>query len=1295
MRKIIIRSVLLISGTFIFSCAPRQEHEHQNLFTPVVVEAKNFAPSNDSVHEPRIVRIAEVSKIAAPKPVVVPANNNVVIAREPEVKPVGKPQVNVPGQGGFLLPEIIPALDSHLSAGIPEVLLAKDAYIKDQNPKNFSSFSKLQGLRQDNIRSIFRDRSGNLWIGTSGGGVSKYDGRFFTHFTEKQGLLNNNVWEVFEDRAGNMWFGTDGGINKYDGKTFTHFTTKEGVTGNSICCILQDKNGNMWFATGDGGVSKYDGRSFTNYTEKQGLPNNSVWSLLEDNEGNIWCGTDLGGASKFDGHAFTNYTVREGLTDNAIYSMLKDSQGNIWLGTHGGASKFDGRTFKNYTNKEGLISSIVMSMLEDKEGNIWFGTYEGLSKFDGNRVDAIESGGKMSSDNTHGLLKENGKFTRSFENFSEKEGLNSSTVWCMLEDKTGNIWFGTYGAGISKYDGKSFTHITQKEGLSSNKIFSISEDKSGNLWFGLRYGTVTKYDGKSFSHYNEKGSLSNHIVWCVLEDTKGNFWFGTDGGGVAKYDGKSYTHYTEKEGLANNTVKCMLEDKQGNIWFGTYNGVTMYDGNRAETVEAPAFTNFTEAEGLINNSVSSIMEDKEGSIWFGTYGGVSIYQPQEKRKPGSSVFRNFTEKEGLINNNVLSILEEKNGNIWFGTNGGVCRYDGNASGKTETKEGSAKQNGTSSHGKSFIHFTEKQGLSNNVVPAMLEDRSGNLWFGTRNGLSRISAKNKAALSSSVPPEENNENIIFRNYTYEDGFLGIGVNAGITICEDRNNTIWIAANDRLTAYHPTETSEGESSDTISPNIQLTSLALFNENIQWANLTTGLPSPDALEQTNLAADTSFTLGNGVKVGDFWFYGITKWYGLPEGLSLAHNNNYLTFNFIGITLTQPKKVKYKYKLEGLDENWSAITNRTEAAYGNLAPGTYAFKVKAMNSEGYWSDESSYSFTIRPPWWKTWWFRTGVALFAIASIWYYIKSREKKLVLEKETLERTVVERTKEVVEEKKTVEEQKYLIEEKSEKLGAALKDITDSINYALRIQQAILPDKKEVYKTLSQCFILFKPKDIVSGDFYFFHKKNELIFIAAVDCTGHGVPGAFMSMVGSERLSDAVQQTSDTTEILSLLNKGVKTSLKQSDKDESTRDGMDIALCCIDLRNSVVKYTGANRPIWLIRKNSLPAGTDPLISLEEIKPTKAAIGGLTPDGQHFASHEIQLSAGDTFYICTDGYADQFSGHNGKKLMTKKLKEILVSIQHLTMQEQEIYLENFVEKWRSGVEQVDDILVIGIRI
>ncbi len=295
--------------------------------------------------------------------------------------------------------------------------------------------------------------------------------------------------------------------------------------------------------------------------------------------------------------------------------------------------------------------------------------------------------------------------------------------------------------------------------------------------------------------------------------------------------------------------------------------------------------------------------------------------------------------------------------------------------------------------------------------------------------------------------------------------------------------------------------------------------------------------------------------------------------------------------------------------------------------------------------------------------------------------QEQERKKILEsqKDQLEIQVAERTAEVVK-------QKEEIEEKSAKLQEAYKDVRDSIQYAKRIQESILPADHIIQTAFPNSFVYYKPKDIVSGDFYWFHQTDEKLFIAAADCTGHGVPGAFMSTIGTENLNDAVTKSSELGVILNLTNKGMKRILHQSSNEDSTRDGMDIALCSFNSDFSKMEYSGANRPLWMIRNKS--------DLLEELKATKVAIGGLTEIEQQFTTHTLQLNKGDTIYISTDGYADQFSA-NDKKLMTKRFKEILVSIQDKPMLEQKEFLHSFLEKWQRNVEQVDDILIIGIRI
>jgi serine phosphatase RsbU (regulator of sigma subunit) len=251
----------------------------------------------------------------------------------------------------------------------------------------------------------------------------------------------------------------------------------------------------------------------------------------------------------------------------------------------------------------------------------------------------------------------------------------------------------------------------------------------------------------------------------------------------------------------------------------------------------------------------------------------------------------------------------------------------------------------------------------------------------------------------------------------------------------------------------------------------------------------------------------------------------------------------------------------------------------------------------------------------------------------------------------------------------------------------KEITDSIEYAKTIQHAMLPVEKEIHAIFPESFVLFKPKDIVSGDFYWFRKSGNLCFVAAADCTGHGVPGAFMSMIGNDKLNFALQEKKLTkpSAILGELNNGVKEALKQNDLGSTSRDGMDIVLCAFDIENNKLEYAGANRTLYKISSGELT----------EYSPSKSAIGGFTSLDFQYANNELGFVSGDVFYLFTDGYADQFGGDKGKKLMTKNLKEILLSIAHQPMDIQKQELEKAFNQWRGSHEQVDDVLVIGVRV
>ncbi|MBV6428509.1 MAG: hypothetical protein KIPDCIKN_03044 [Haliscomenobacter sp.] len=949
------------------ACKERTSYQQTSYETLKVVKAVGREVPSDSLAQPRVVDVDETKLqiVQAKTPQAVQTNRNIMRAGNPKIIPVDTGSLirHTPGKNGLKEPVRSAARGLQVKAGSPEVVVAKDRVSKDLNPQNFSSFGKLQGLKYNVIQCLLKDHNGNLWMGTVGGGITKYDGKFFTHYSEAEGLLNNSVLSILEDRNGNLWFGTEIGLSRFDGTTFTQYMAAEGFVDGEVLAMLEDPSGRLWLGTSSGLIA-FDGKAFVRYTTEQGLPHDEVRCIAQDQSGALWIGTHGGGLARFDGAAFTHFTENEGLSNNHVSSILEDQSGRLWIGTNsGGLLRFDGKTFALFTEEEGLSNNAVYRLMEDRAGNLWIGTL----------------GGGASK-----LSRQKGSETFWFTHYTENEGLNHISVIAMLEDDNGALWMGTDGGGLNLFQGNTFTHYTESEGISNRSVFSIISDRNKHLWFATFGGGVNRYDGRSFSPYTQAEGLLDNSVYDLLEDRKGNIWLANSSSGVTKFDGQRLVHYSESNGLSNNEVLSILEDKNGALWFSTRGGgVSRFEPNPVG--DGGRFTHFGANEGLGGDIVFSMLEDRKGNLWFCTMGaGVTKYDGRQ--------FTQFTETEGMSHNSVLSVCEDRSGNLWFGTmGGGVTWYDG----------------------RRFVHLTEEEGLSHNVVLSLLEDRNGNMWFGTRFGLSKLARPYAAKLKKTQTLTRGG--LRFKNYSYEDGFLGIGCWRN-SLFEAEDGTIYIGANDRLTAYRPEKTT-GQAPP--APVIQLTNVALFNEPIPWALLENN-------------QDTSFALGNGVRVGDFKFAGLSSWYALPRQLSLKHNNNYLSFSFIGITLTQPEKIKYQYQLVGLDEHWSGLTSKNEAHYGNIPYGQYTFRVKAQNAAGNWSKAYAYAFTIRPPWWRTPWAYAGYVLFTLLLIWGIVLVNTWRLRRDKERLERMVKARTAEI-------EQQKEVIDQEREKAESLLLNI----------------------------------------------------------------------------------------------------------------------------------------------------------------------------------------------------------------------------------------------------------------
>ncbi len=1061
------------------------------------------------------------------------------------------------------------------------------------------------------------------------------------------------------------------------GQNYYHrvFTVQDGLSQSSIFSLCQDKNGNLWIGTVGGGINIYNGVSFKTISKDNGLAGSIVYSIFEDKQGNIWVGTDKG-LSRIKGHRITNYFTEQGLPDNWIWKIYQDNKGTIWVGTNNGLASFNGKKFEPFIKNSELLKSSVISLFEDNLLQLWVGT------------------------------KNNGVFLlgkNSIKQYTTKDGLGYNQVWTINQDSLGRYLFGT-GKGITVM-GKDTTFTI----LNNSFVTSYKSKLSNRIYFCtykeclLGISNANPYNTK----FEPNIQLQGYSFRCVIEDREGNLWLGSESG-LVQIPPFPFQNWNNNQGMVNKNIYSITGGNSENeFWIGASTGCGYYFNVRdyqkkyfypTETFRVNSLQEKklkqkdllkAAKKGIIGSVVQTITKDNKGRTWFGTNYGISIFNPSDSSyihitNDSADIKYGCNVNSDLPNKYINYLYSDKEGNIWAATLAGLAKFTDTGiinfnkvfpelkdAFITHIFQDKEKKVWLSTREGLFIytdnkltHYTEDNGFINSQVNTVLQDKMGFHWIATKEGLFRYNGKTfdkidkSKGLSSDylfliqqdglgnlligsnvgldkfdLTEYNKSGKVNIRYYGKMEGFMGMECNRNATYT-DSLGRIWFGTIDGVTIYDP----KLDKLNKVKPSTTVTNILYNFKDFDWK------PYCDSIDSTS---------------------------GLPVNLVLPYNKNHLTFQFAANCLTIPEKVKYRFMMEGIDTTWSPALSKNEADFPTLPPGKYTFKIIACNNDGVWNEiPTTFSFQILPPWWLTWWAISIAILIGIIIIIAFIKYREAALRKDKIRLEKTVTERTAEVVH-------QKEIVEQKN-------KDITDSINYAKNIQEALLPTRNEIRKHFPESFMLYKPRDIVSGDFYWISHRENKTYYAVADCTGHGVPGAFMSMLGIAFMDEIMglnkQMSSD--EILNMLRQNVILSLRQMEKESESKDGMDITLVIVDWDKKEIEYSGANNPLYLVRNNYLI----------EYKADKMPIG-VHIKKDPFSIQRIPFSLGDSIYMFSDGYADQFGGPDGKKFKYKTLKELIVKISNKPMSEQGIILNTTIEEWKGEMPQLDDIIISGI--
>lgn len=839
----------------------------------------------------------------------------------------------------------------------------------------FRNFSLEEGLPQTEVNAMIQDSRGNIWVGTNGGGLSRFNGKSFQTFTTQDGLGSNQLWALFEDSQSNLWIGASQCVTRYDGITFRNYTEDPVPFLRIYPFFHEDSNGEVWIISAD---------------EQFGI------RLLKiENDSLV---------------EVTNRFPELIANNNLIFGFLNAPDSILYLSSRNGLYELANNqiSYSSINNFPEINGNITIPLFFCGDGKFWFQII------------------RSRTDQSIYAYKDD-----HLEVFKTPENPWWNGITVMYVDHNSRIWFSNPGEGIAMVDIQTgaITYFEQSNGLPNDFILNFMEDHEGNIWMGTRGGGLIQYRKNNFIAYNFESIINGDVVRAIFQDSKANYWYGLSSAGIVKYGGNRFTPMSQDQYPGLVDVRHFIELDKSRLLILTLNGLFIYYGqhmipaNRQFGFEDPFQFSYalkddstlwlatlgngvfkinnsgqeqlTIANGsLQSNQVHSLYRDSRGRIWICTNNGATVYE--------NGTTRNYTIADGLNNTIILQITEDLAGRFWMATfTGGINILDGNV----------------------IRHLTTSEGLTSNIIYSILTDRAGNIWAGTQNGVDRISFDTSGNIAS------------IQHFGTSDGFTGIENNGAANFI-DREGSLWFGTVKGAMKYDP----ENTESNSIPPVTHITSVKLFYKQIKWR-------SPDF---------------------DNYRSSVRAWFPLPEKLVFPRDSNHFTFEFEALSYQAPEKVRYQWKLDGLDKEWSPISDKTEAVYPKIPPGDYTFMVRAMNNDGVWNtNPAEFTFKIKTAWWNSVWFMTILTILFLGIIYFIFRIRIRMIELKKRELEDLVREKTADVLKKNKQLEQQKEEIIVQTENLQEAYNNLEhlSEIGRIITSQLSVENIVKAVYKSIN--------------------------------------------------------------------------------------------------------------------------------------------------------------------------------------------------------------------------------------